>query len=186
MIPWEWEWEWKTPVWGETVRDRDRFGETETETEWPRERRTDLERPRLRQRRRDRDRDGVTKTETEWPRERERSEGGSGGVRQKGQAAAWGREGLCGRGVREKNWPKWCNFGISGTGPKPVQTLRFAVFMVEPAVSGFWPIFLFFRFFQRTGPDWAPVLGWTGRSGPVFKTMVLVRDRKSYLGNLSL
>ncbi len=43
--------------------------------------------------------------------------------------------------------------------PKPVQPLRFAILMVEPPVSGFWPIFLNFRFFQKTGPDTAPVHG---------------------------
>ena len=74
------------------------------------------------------------------------------------------------RYIRKKR-PKRYSFVISGTGPKLVQPLRFAVFMVKPAVSRFWSIFLIFRFFQRTGPDWTPVSGWTGRSGPVFKTM---------------
>ena len=31
--------------------------------------------------------------------------------------------------------------------PKPVQPLRFAILMIKPSVSGFWPIFLNFRFF---------------------------------------
>jgi hypothetical protein len=55
-----------------------------------------------------------------------------------------------GLGIREKKWPKWCSFRISGTGPKPVQPVQFTVFIVEPPVFGFWPIFLIFRFFQRT------------------------------------
>ena len=50
------------------------------------------------------------------------------------------------RYIRKKR-PKRYSFVISVTRPKPVQPLRFAVFMVEPAVSGFWPIFLIFRFF---------------------------------------
>ena len=73
--------------------------------------------------------------------------------------------------IRKKR-PKRYSFVISGTGPKLVQPLQFAVFMVEPAVFGFWSIFLIFLFFQRTGPDWTPVSGWTGRSGPVFKTIL--------------
>ena len=60
--------------------------------------------------------------------------------------------------IRRKR-PKRYSFVIRGTGPKPVQPLRFAVFMVEPAVPGFQSIFLIFRFFQRTGPDWTPVPG---------------------------
>ena len=40
------------------------------------------------------------------------------------------------RYIRKKR-PKRYSFVISGTGPKPVQPLRFAVFMVEPAVFGF-------------------------------------------------
>uniref|UniRef100_A0A2N9FF90 Uncharacterized protein n=1 Tax=Fagus sylvatica TaxID=28930 RepID=A0A2N9FF90_FAGSY len=55
--------------------------------------------------------------------------------------------------------PKRYSFVTSGTGPKPVQPLRFAVFTAEPPVAGFWPIFLNFRFFQRTGPDRTPVPG---------------------------
>ena len=98
-------------------------------------------------------RDGTSESESpEW---------GRGGKRREAEGSpAWGK-GVT--GVR----PKRCSFVMSGTGPKSVQPLRFAVFMVELAVSGFWPIFLIFRFFQLTGPDWTPVPGWTGRSGPV-------------------
>ena len=70
-----------------------------------------------------------------------------------------------------KRRPKRCSFGISGTEPKPVQPLQFVVLMIELPVSGFWPIFLKFRFFQRTRTDKGLVPGWTGQSGPVFKTM---------------
>ena len=38
--------------------------------------------------------------------------------------------------IRRKR-PTRYSFVIRGTGPKPVQSLRFAVFMVEPAVPGF-------------------------------------------------
>ena len=55
--------------------------------------------------------------------------------------------------------PKQCGFVICGTGPKLVQPLWFMVLMVEPLVSVFWPIFLKFRFFQRTGLDKGPVPG---------------------------
>jgi hypothetical protein len=48
-----------------------------------------------------------------------------------------------------KRRPKWCSFGISGTGPKPIQPLRFAVFTVEPPVSGFLLLFLNFWFFKE-------------------------------------
>ena len=37
----------------------------------------------------------------------------------------------------KKKRPKRYSFVIRGTGPKPVQPLRFAVLMVEPAVPGF-------------------------------------------------
>ena len=58
-----------------------------------------------------------------------------------------------------KNRPKRHSFEISQTGPKLVQPLQFVVFTVEPPVSSFCPIFLNFRFFQRIGPDKAPVPG---------------------------
>jgi hypothetical protein len=37
----------------------------------------------------------------------------------------------------EKKEQKRLSFGITGTGPKPVQPVRFVVFTVKPPVSGF-------------------------------------------------
>jgi hypothetical protein len=51
-----------------------------------------------------------------------------------------------------KKEQKRCSFGISGTGPKLVQPLRFAVFTVEPVVFGFLSLFPNFSFFIE--PDW--------------------------------
>ena len=68
-----------------------------------------------------------------------------------------------------------CNHGFKNrTGH---QTVFFLNFRFNP---GFWPVFRFLTgcwpvLGVLTGPDWLPVLGWTGRtgrSGPVFKTVL--------------
>ena len=56
------------------------------------------------------------------------------------------------RYIRKKR-PKRYSFVISGTGPKPVQPLRFAVFTVELLVSGFCLFFSKFPVFSKS---------WTG------------------------
>jgi hypothetical protein len=130
----------------------------------------------------DQDAGGETVKSRRWERESERPKGK---VR-KGEAT-WGLRSKEGRlkmkniGFRlGKKEQKWCSFGISGTGPKPVQLLRFVVFTVKPAISGFWPLFPNFRFFQRTKPDRALVRGWTGWSGSVFKTMVFIAKNEFF------
>ena len=65
-------------------------------------------------------------------------------------------------------------FGISRTGPKPVQPWRFAVSPVESPISGFLSLFSNFWFFRKTKQDKTLVPGSTdrtGRSGSVFKTI---------------
>ena len=124
--------------------------------------------------------DGTSESESSaWGRRGKRSEAeGSpawgreaSGVRQRGHR----REAKGASDMRQRGGvtvrPKRCSFVICGTGPKSVQSLRVTVLMVEPPVSGFWPIFLKFWFFQRTGLDEGPVPGWTDRSGPFFKTI---------------
>jgi hypothetical protein len=85
-------------------------------------------------------------------RGKQREAEGASSVRQRGGVTMRQRSGVTVR-------PKRCSFVICGTGPKPVQPLWFTVLMVEPPVSDFWPIFLKFRFFQRTGLDKGPVPG---------------------------
>ena len=45
-------------------------------------------------------------------------------------------------------------------------------FSIELAGLYYLPVFKLFPVFTITGPDWSPVPGWTGQSGPVFKTML--------------
>lgn len=69
------------------------------------------------------------------------------------------------------------------TVAKPVQPFRFSVFPVEPTVTGYFRFFFHFLFLWIIGPDWCPVsgwTGWTGRSDPVFKTMLPSPHRVSF------
>jgi hypothetical protein len=52
-----------------------------------------------------------------------------------------------------------------------IKPVRFMVFPIDPAVSGFCCFFLYFQFLKITGSDQTPVHGWTGQSGSIFKTM---------------
>ena len=111
-----------------------------------------------------------------WHRWRERDREGESGVSESEarglrEAKRWKKERLKLRLGSRKRRPKRCSFGISGTRPKSVQPLRFAIFTVKPPVFGFCLFFLNFRFFWSTEPNKVLVPGWTGRSDPVFKTM---------------
>ena len=57
---------------------------------------------------------------------------------------------------------------------KLVQPYRFPVLWLNGPVFTIYRFLGYFRFYAITGPNWRPVLGWTGRtdrSGPIFKTM---------------
>ena len=85
----------------------------------------------------------------------------------------------CGSGIaeiREKNQVQLTM--VLKTEPD-IKPFFFFNFQFNPSfarfLTGCWPVFR-----VLTGSDWLSVPGWTGRSGPVFKTLQLTRCKLKY------